>query len=123
MFKRKVVISVEAKATIQSLLSDLTYELIPLSNVLPQAEFLPEGARVSVTASPAKGMQATVDLSLELQQRGFDVVPHISARLTEDRAQLGAILKQIDRLSGRWRWRGSLRLPGGTGAPCVSLPP
>ncbi len=96
MFKRKVAISAEATATIQSLLSDLTYELIPLSNVLPQAEFLPEGARVSVTASPAKGMQATLDLSLELQQRGFDVVPHISARLTENRAQLEAILKQID---------------------------
>ena len=96
MFKRKVAISSESKATVQSLLSDLTYELIPLSNVLPQAEFLPEGARVSVTASPAKGMQATVDLALELQQRGFHVVPHISARLIEDRAQLAGVLEQLD---------------------------
>lgn len=96
MFKRKVEVSPEGKATIRALLEDFTYELIPLSNALPQAEFLPEGARVSVTASPAKGMQATVDLALELQQRGFDVIPHISARLTQDRAELASILKQID---------------------------
>ncbi len=95
MLKRKVNISAEGKAALIALLEDLTYELIPLSNVLPQSEFLPEGARVSVTASPAKGMQATVDLALELQQRGFDVVPHISARLTQDRAELESIMKQI----------------------------
>ncbi len=95
LFKRKVEASPAGKAAIRALLEDLTYELIPLSNVLPQAEFLPTGARVSVTASPAKGMQATVDLALELRQRGFDVVPHISARLTEDRAQLESIMKQI----------------------------
>lgn len=95
MLKRSVNISSEGRAALIALLSDMTYELIPLSNVLPQAEFLPPGARVSVTASPAKGMQATVDLSLELQQRGFDVVPHISARLTQDRAELESIMKQI----------------------------
>jgi len=95
MLKRKVSISVEGKAALIALLGDMTYELIPLSNVLAQSEYLPEGARVSVTASPAKGMQATVDLALELQQRGFDVVPHISARLTQDRAELESILKQV----------------------------
>ena len=95
MFSRKVAVSEVGRAAIRALLEDLTYELIPLSNVLPQAEFLPEGARVSVTASPAKGTQATIDLSLELQQRGFDVIPHISARQTKDRAELEGILGQI----------------------------
>jgi len=95
MFKRRVAVSAEGKAAIRSLLEDLTYELIPLSNVLPQSEFLPAGARVSVTASPAKGMQATVDLARELQKRGFEVVPHISARLTHDHAQLDGILEQL----------------------------
>ncbi len=72
------------------------YELIPLKNVLEQAEHLPEGAIVSVTASPQKGMADTVDLTLELKNRGFDVIPHISARLTKDRAELETILKRID---------------------------
>jgi len=95
VFKRRVEVSAAGADAIRALLSDLTYELIPLSNVLPAAEHLPEGARVSVTASPAKGMQATVDLALELQQRGFDVVPHISARLTSDHSELERILGQI----------------------------
>ncbi|MGB7858951.1 MAG: methylenetetrahydrofolate reductase, partial [Acidimicrobiia bacterium] len=45
---------------------------------------------------PQKGMIATVDLCLELQQMGFEVIPHISARLTEDRRQLRMILDRLD---------------------------
>lgn len=78
----------QQRSVIRSLLENLKYELIPLKNVLDQAEHLPEGATVSVTASPAKGMTATVDLALELDHRGFDVIPHMSARLTNDRAEL-----------------------------------
>lgn len=72
------------------------YELIPLKNVLEQANYLPDGAVVSVTASPQKGMTATIDLTLELQDRGFDPIPHVSARLTSDRGELAAILKRLD---------------------------
>lgn len=72
------------------------YEVIPLKNVLDQSEFLPGGATVSVTASPQKGMAATIDLSLQLKDRGFDVIPHISARLTKDRAELEDILRRLD---------------------------
>jgi methylenetetrahydrofolate reductase (NADPH) len=72
------------------------YELIPMKNVLEQSESLPEGATVSVTASPQKGMTETVDLTLELDKRGFDAIPHLSARLTRDRAELEEILKRID---------------------------
>ena len=73
------------------------YELIPLKNVLDQAAFLPDGATVSVTASPNKGMTATIDLALDLQSRGFDAIPHISARLTADRRELEDILRRLDR--------------------------
>jgi methylenetetrahydrofolate reductase (NADPH) len=72
------------------------YELIPLKNVLEQSGFLPEGATVSVTASPQQGMMETVDLSLELSARGFDAIPHISARLTADRSELEKILSSLD---------------------------
>lgn len=72
------------------------YELIPLKNVLEQSEFLPEAATVSVTASPQKGMTETVDLTLELDKRGFDAIPHLSARLTKDRTELEEILKRLD---------------------------
>ena len=89
-------LSAENVDAIRSMLGQPKYELIPLKNALAQSEFLPEGATVTVTASPTKGMTATIDLTLELQSRGFDVIPHLSARLTADRAELEIILKRID---------------------------
>lgn len=80
----------------RKLLEAPKYELIPLKNVLEQSEFLPQGATVSVTASPQKGMTATVDLTIELTRRGFDAIPHISARLTSGRAELEEILRRLD---------------------------
>jgi methylenetetrahydrofolate reductase (NADPH) len=58
---------------------------------------LPPGATVSVTASPAKGMQATVDLAVALHDDGYDVIPHLSARLTKTRAELTDIVAQLER--------------------------
>lgn len=81
---------------IRQMLEQPKYELIPLKNVLEQAEHLPQGATVTVTASPQKGQMATIDLSLELQQLGFEVIPHISARLTQDRRELRSILDRLD---------------------------
>jgi methylenetetrahydrofolate reductase (NADPH) len=41
-----------------------------------------------VTASPAKGIEATIALCEWLQAHGFRAVPHISARMIRDRAHL-----------------------------------
>lgn len=76
------------RAAIAGVLAEPTFELIPLKNVDEQSEHLPAGATVSVTASPAKGLAATAALAVRLHGRGFRVVPHLSARLTRDRAEL-----------------------------------
>ena len=83
-------------SAIRRILENPKYELIPLKNVLEQADHLPRGSTVSVTASPNKGMMATVELSLELKDRGFEVIPHLSARLTGDRAELQEIIDRLD---------------------------
>ena len=70
------------------LIAEARYELIPLKNVDAQIEFVPAGSSVSVTCSPAKGLQATLDLTAKILDRGFEAVPHFSARLTEDRAHV-----------------------------------
>lgn len=80
------------------LLADPTWELIPLRSALEQATHLPPGATVSVTASPAKGMDATVELAVELERQGLRAVPHLAARLIRDAAELHSIL---DRLADR----------------------
>lgn len=89
-------LSEEEIGAIRRILSSPKYELIPLKNVLDQSESLPPGATVSVTASPAKGMGATIDLTIELQNRGFEVIPHLSARLTRDRSELEEILGRLE---------------------------
>ena len=76
-------------------LDHITYELIPLKNVNAQAGFLPAGATVSVTASPAKGLEATLDLAGSLQERGFHAIPHLSARMVRDRAHLRSLLARL----------------------------
>jgi methylenetetrahydrofolate reductase (NADPH) len=70
------------------LIADARYELIPLKNVDAQIEFLPAGSSVSVTCSPVKGLQATLDLTAKVADHGHVAVPHLSARLTEDRAHV-----------------------------------
>ena len=58
--------------------------------------FLPAGATVSVTASPAKGIEATVALCEQLQARGFRAVPHLSARMIRDRAHLAELIAWLE---------------------------
>jgi methylenetetrahydrofolate reductase (NADH) len=87
----------EQVAAIRRVLASPKYEVIPLAKVTEQLGFLPEGATVSVTASPTKGMGATIDLTLDLRSRGFDAIPHLSARVTRDRDELGVILDRLAR--------------------------
>lgn len=76
-------------------LADPTFELIPLKNVREQAAALPRGATVSVTASPGKGIEATVELAIELEQTGLRAIPHLSARMIRDRAHLAELLSRL----------------------------
>ena len=84
------------RSAIAGILAEPKFELIPLKNVDDQAAFLPPGATVSVTASPAKGMEATLELCERLQAGGFHVIPHLSARMIRDRGHLAELLARID---------------------------
>jgi len=74
-----------------------TFELIPLKRSMDQAALLPPGSTVSVTASPEKGMDATIALCEQLQAGGFRAVPHVSARMIRDRAHLVDLLAGLER--------------------------
>lgn len=89
------------RSAIADLLRNVRYEIIPLKNAVAQAGHLPRGAVITVTASPNKGMEATMDLAAELAESGFDVTPHLSARLHTDRAHLGATLDRARELGLR----------------------
>jgi methylenetetrahydrofolate reductase (NADPH) len=77
-----------------NVLADPIFELLPLKNIADQVPHLPAGARVSVTASPAKGIDATVDWAARLQADGFQAIPHLSARMIVSRAVLAGLLER-----------------------------
>jgi len=85
----------DARAALAGVLANPTFELIPLKNVHDQSAALPPGATVSVTASPAKGIEATVELSIGLERQGFRAIPHLSARMVRDRAHLRELLAPL----------------------------
>ena len=67
------------RAAVRRILEHPKFEVLPLKNVLNQVGWLPEGATVSITASPTKTLEDTMDVAAELCQRSFQVVPHLSA--------------------------------------------
>jgi methylenetetrahydrofolate reductase (NADPH) len=56
---------------------------------------------LTVTASPTKGLEPTLDLAGRLIGHGYTVVPHLSARLVADRAQLAEIVARLAGLGVR----------------------
>lgn len=84
------------RTALDRVLADATFEIIPLKNAREQAAALPRGATVSVTASPGKGIEATVELAIELDQAGLRAIPHLSARMIRDRAHLAELLTRLN---------------------------
>ena len=50
---------------------------------------------MTVTASPSKGLDATLGLAERLSKHGYRVVPHVSARLVVDEAHLEEIVARL----------------------------
>jgi methylenetetrahydrofolate reductase (NADPH) len=72
------------------------YELIPIRHGLEAARGLPPGATVSVTCSPARGVDGTVEFCAELQAMNVTAVAHLAARRIADRAHLDRLLRRMD---------------------------
>jgi methylenetetrahydrofolate reductase (NADPH) len=72
------------------------YEVIPLGGVEEAiVEHVPKSIKLTVTASPKKGIEETLRLAERLSGRGYEVAPHISARLVRDEAHLEDILGRL----------------------------
>jgi methylenetetrahydrofolate reductase (NADPH) len=83
-------------ARVAPLLSRPRYEVFPAGGVEDAvAEWVPAGMTVTVTASPARGLDATLDLTERLAARGYRVVPHVSARLVTDGSHLTEIVGRL----------------------------
>ena len=86
------------EARLNELLARPRYEVIPLDGVEDVVHaHVPAEITLTVTASPTKGLEPTLELVGRLAASGYAAVPHLSARLVRDGAHLGEI---VDRLRG-----------------------
>jgi len=78
------------------LLRSPRYEVLPTDDAAEKvAAFVPREVTVTVTASPRRGMPATIHLAVALARLGYNSVPHLSARLIRDRHELGQIVDAL----------------------------
>lgn len=74
------------------------FEVIPLPGVVEQVlEHLGPGTRVTVTASPAQGLDATLSTAISLAGAGRIAIPHLAARMVPGPRELE---EALERLSG-----------------------
>src|SRR5262249_60490353 len=72
-------------------------EIFPLDGVEDEvARHIPAEVKLTITASPSKGMEPTLKLAERLRRRGYDVVPHLSARLVRDREHLEQVIERLE---------------------------
>jgi len=78
------------------LLASPRYEVIPAKGTEQAvADLVPAGMTVTVTASPVKGLDPTVELAEKLAARGYRVVPHLAARSVASEAHLAEIVTRL----------------------------
>jgi methylenetetrahydrofolate reductase (NADPH) len=72
------------------------YEVLPLQGIEDAVlAHLGRDVKITVTASPRKGLDATLDVSERLARAGYSVVPHVSARLVRDAAHLRDVVLRV----------------------------
>jgi methylenetetrahydrofolate reductase (NADPH) len=94
-FRRRPAFDPAGREGLARALSEATFEVLPLKSAQSQSAFIPAGTWVSVTASPSKGLDATIELAIALQARGYRAIPHLSARMVRDRPHLRRLLARL----------------------------
>jgi methylenetetrahydrofolate reductase (NADPH) len=75
----------------------IRYEVIPVDGIEDLVvAHVPREVTVTVTASPSRGLEATLAVTEHLTAEGYQVVPHLSARLVRDRAHLEELVARLD---------------------------
>jgi len=100
------------------------YEVLPTEDIEGMVlSHVPHEVTITVTASPRRGMDATIQLAERLSAQGYKVVPHLSARLIRDATQLKEILSAVDEMgaSDVFVIAGDAREPAGQFPDSVSL--
>jgi methylenetetrahydrofolate reductase (NADPH) len=83
-------------SSLEALLRGPRFEVLPTKGTEEAVqEWVPAGMTVTVTASPVKGLEPTIELTERLAGRGYRVVPHLAARSVADDAHLTDIVSRL----------------------------
>ncbi|MFC4785816.1 methylenetetrahydrofolate reductase [Nocardioides sp. MAHUQ-72] len=108
----------DAARTMVRLLEQARYEVLPTATTEEKLlTNVPRDRTVTVTASPGKGLEATLDLAERLTGHGYVAVPHLAARMISGRTELAEICA---RLTGKGITR--IFVPGGDAEPVGDYP-
>jgi methylenetetrahydrofolate reductase (NADPH) len=100
-------------ALLADLLSTARYEVLPAGSIEDKVlAHVPLGTTLTVTASPAKGIEATLSLAERLARHGYPAVPHLAARMITGRAELSEICDRMQEAGVR-----TVFVPGGDQDP------
>ncbi len=91
-----------AAATLPELIARSRYEVIPLTGAEEKVlEHVPKDVTLTVTVSPVKGLEPSFELAGAFAAAGYTVVPHLPARLVEDRGHLAECLARLGEMGAR----------------------
>ena len=100
-------------AFLADMLTSARYEVLPTPSIEEKVlEHLPLDRTVTVTASPAKGIEATLALAERLARHGYATVPHLAARMVSGRGELAEIAARMQAAGVR-----TVFVPGGDQDP------
>jgi len=80
-------------AAVPSPIGAFRYEVLPFASAEPAAQAVAHQLSLTVTCSPRKGLEATVEVARRLRGLGHVVVPHIAARMVRGPDHLNALLE------------------------------
>jgi methylenetetrahydrofolate reductase (NADPH) len=72
------------------------YEVLPLTGITDDVlAHVPPAVKVTVTASPSRGLEPTLQVVETLVSRGYEAVPHLSARLIRHPQHLEEVMMRL----------------------------
>lgn len=100
-------------AFLADMLTSARYEVLPAGSIEDKVlAHVPLETTVTVTASPAKGIEATLALTERLARHGYSAVPHVAARMVSGRSELSEIADRMRQAGVR-----TVFVPGGDQDP------
>lgn len=119
IIRQDVADSLRPRSSLAELVRNISYEVMPFNGAERDvAASVPTTIPLTVTATGAKGIDATVDLTERLLRRGYTVAPHLPARLFTDQSHVGAVVDRL-RASGA---RSVFVIGGDAPEPAGSFP-